>query len=398
MDLIEKIIRENCWKFDKGYPDSQEDINYLKTLIEQEIETEEVDSIVPGDKSGEQQEKVVDVIKDYTSEDIIALFKSLELDQEQLNKLFNRVNNFKSYRPIRQEVDKAGWNEKIRKKFAKEIQDLIEDLSPEDKQKFIDYLNSDKIDFLDVVPEDGVGKLADTLASTGVPLDIVSKIISHTSQDEGKRGVGMGEVGMSLLFKNVGSSTSGKGDLSIDGEEFEIKGEGATLGEKPAGFPIDMDKLEPFGLTRNAKGYQVGDKTITRNNQFAFALAEAYKQTEDKKGFKEAVRDSLTNDVGLGIGVNALFNDIDFTDPSSIQTNIALMNFVRYADKEGFNHFLAHDFGSKGPNTGEYIYVKGSPEDMAKQLKQAGAKFEKLAYNNLRPRIGFGSTKIQEDV
>ena len=66
----------------------------------------------------------------------------------------------------------------------------------------------------------------------------------------------MGEVGMSLLFKNVGSSTSGKGDLSIDGEEFEIKGEGATLGEKPAGFPIDMDKLEPFGLTRNAKGYQ----------------------------------------------------------------------------------------------------------------------------------------------
>ena len=149
MDTYEKIIRDNCWKFDKGYPDSQEDINYLKTLIEQEIETVDVNSIVPGDTSGEEQEKVVDVIKDYTSEDIIALFKSLELDQAQLNKLFNRVNNFSSYRPIRQEVNKAGWNEKIRKKFAKEIQDLIEDLSPEDKQKFIKYLNSDKIDFLD---------------------------------------------------------------------------------------------------------------------------------------------------------------------------------------------------------------------------------------------------------
>ena len=36
MDIVEKIIRENCWKFDKGYPDSQEDINYLKTLIEQQ--------------------------------------------------------------------------------------------------------------------------------------------------------------------------------------------------------------------------------------------------------------------------------------------------------------------------------------------------------------------------
>ena len=165
MDIFEKIIRENCWKFDKGYPDSQEDINYLKTLIEQEVENEEVDSIVPGDKSGEQQEKVVDVIKNYTSEDIIALFQSLELDQEQLNKLFNRVNNFKSYRPIRQEVNKAGWNEKIRKKFAKEIQDLIEDLSVEDKQKFIKYLNSNKIDFLDVVPDNGVGKLPNTIKS-----------------------------------------------------------------------------------------------------------------------------------------------------------------------------------------------------------------------------------------
>ena len=122
MDTYEKIIRDNCWKFDKGYPDSQEDINYLKTLIEQEIETVDVNSIVPGDTSGEEQEKVVDVIKDYTSEDIIALFKSLELDQAQLNKLFNRVNNFSSYRPIRQEVNKAGWNEKIRKKFAKVIQ------------------------------------------------------------------------------------------------------------------------------------------------------------------------------------------------------------------------------------------------------------------------------------
>ena len=33
MDVFDKIIRENCWKFNKGYPDSQEDINYLKLKI-----------------------------------------------------------------------------------------------------------------------------------------------------------------------------------------------------------------------------------------------------------------------------------------------------------------------------------------------------------------------------
>ena len=68
-----------------------------------------------------------------------------------------------------------------------------------------------------------------------------------------------------------------------------------------------------------------------------------------------------------------------FQDPSSIQTNVALMNFIRYASKEGFSHFLTHDFGAKGPNTGQYIYVKGSPEAMAQQLKQSGVKFEKLS-------------------
>jgi len=402
MDPIEKIIRENCWKFDKGYPDSQEDINYLKTLIEQEIETEEVDSIVPGDESGEQQEKVVDVIKNYKSEDIIALFQSLELDQEQLNKLFNRVNNFKSYRPIRQEVDKAGWNEKIRKKFAKEIQDLIEDLSIEDKQKFINYLNSDKIDFLDVVPEDGVGKLANTLASTGVPLDVVSKIITHTSQDEGKRGVGMGEVGLTLLFGDVNAS-GGKGDLAIDGKEFEIKGNGATLGEKPFNLISAFnDKLGKYGI--NVKGgsgkggIMLNDKPYTMG-ELSQVLVDAYNATEDKEGFKAAFKDILVNDNKLGSKeVDARFNNIDFTKPESFNTEIGLMNFIRYAKKEGFTHFLTHDYGtSRGsPNNGNYIYVSGDAENMAKKLKAGGVKFQTITPNALRPRMGFNTTYKEE--
>ena len=42
----------------------------------------------------------------------------------------------------------------------------------------------------------------------------------------------MGELALSLLFKNVGAAI-GKGDLALDGKEFEIKGEGATLGARP---------------------------------------------------------------------------------------------------------------------------------------------------------------------
>ena len=403
MDQIEKIIRENCWRFDKGYPDSQEDIDYLKTLIEQEIETEEVDSIVPGVKSGEQQEKVVDVIKDYTSEDIIALFKSLELDQEQLNKLFNRVNNFQSYRPIRQEVDKAGWNEKIRKKFAKEIQDLIEDLSVEDKQKFIKYLNSDKIDFLDAVPDNGVGKLPNTLAATGVPLDVVKKIISHTSQDEGKRGVGMGEVGLTLLFGDIKAS-EGKGDLAIDGKEFEIKGSPATLGDKPyVLISAFNDKLGKYGINvrggRGKGGIMLNDKPYEMG-QLNQVLVDAYNATEDKEGFKAAFKDILVNDNKLGsTAVDARFKNIDFTKPESFNTEIGLMNFIRYANAEGFTHFLSHDYGSKkgAPNQGNYIYVSGDANKMADKLKAGGVKFQTITPNLLRPRIGFGTTGFKEE-
>ena len=339
------------------------------------------------------------MIIDYTSEDIIALFKSLELDQAQLNKLFNRVNNFSSYRPIRQEVNKAGWNEKIRKKFAKEIQDLIEDLSPEDKQKFIKYLNSDKIDFLDVVPDNGVGKLATTLASTGVPLDIVSKIISHTSQDEGKRGVGMGEVGLTLLFRDVNAS-KGKGDLSIDDKEFEIKGQGARLGPAPFTLlPAFDEKLGKYGIEAKNSKLFFNDKSY-RLNQLSQVLVDAYNATEDKEGFKAAFKDILVNDNKLGsTAVDARFKNIDFTKPESFNTEIGLMNFIRYANAEGFSHFLTHDYGtsSSAPNQGNYIYVSGDANKMADKLKAGGVKFEVITPNVLRPRIGFGAKYLEED-
>jgi len=379
MDIFDKILKEYSWKFPKGYPDmnNPEEKEKLFSIVNNLIKEEE------------EKGKI-------TKNDLIKLIQDLDLDDNQISKLYNRTKNFTTYRPIKSTLDKKNYNPLILKKFSKEIQDLIEDIPKNKVDDFINYLNNPdkKINF----PTNLNGNLFKALAKTGVPNEVVDKIIYHTSQDEGKRGVGMGEVGMSLLFKNVGASTSGKGDLSIDGEEFEIKGEGATLGEKPAGFPFNVGRLEPYGIKRLPKGYMVGDEQIKQTNQFALALSKAYSQTKDKEEFKSAVKDSLTDDVKLGAGVAALFNDINFSDPSSIQTNIALMNFIRYAEKEGFNHFLAHDFGTKGPNTGEYIYVKGSPEEMAKQLKQAGVKFEKLAYNNLRPRIGFGSTKIQEDV
>ena len=151
-----------------------------------------------------------------------------------------------------------------------------------------------------------------------------------------------------------------------------------------------MKEWAPEQIEHNGKKYSM--------NSFSQLISDAYSLTKDKEEFKNVFKDILTNDNKLGNSVDLLFDKINFSSPESIQNNVSLMNFIRYSSKEGFKHFLTHDFGTNGPNTGEYIYVKGSPEEMAQQLKQAGAKFEKLSPNNLRPRNGFGSTKAEENV
>jgi hypothetical protein len=380
MDALERYLNRVAYKFDKGYPD----VNNPKNM---EMLMEMVNSLI---KEEEEKSKI-------TKNDLISLIQDLDLDDDQIAKLFNRTKNFTTYRPIKTTLDRKKYNPIILKKFSKEIQDLIEDIPKKEVDDFIDYLNNPdkKINF----PSDTKGNLFTALGETGVPDEVINKIIYHTSQDEGKRGVGMGEVGMSLLFKNVGASTSGKGDLSIDGEEFEIKGEGATLGDKPFNLSsIINNKLGPFGI--EVKGGTSGiefDGKKYKMKGFAQALSDAYKATDNKTEFKQVFGDILANDNKLGDSVNILLNDIDFTSPESIQTNVALMNFIRYANKEGFKHFLAHDFGASGPNSGEYIYVKGKPEKMAKQLKAAGAKFQTITPNLLRPRIGFGSSLVAEN-
>ena len=210
----------------------------------------------------------------------------------------------------------------------------------------------------------------------------------------------MGELGMALVFKNI-TDSRGKGDLALNGKEFEIKGNGATLGAKPEGFPVDMSKLEPFGIIRRGTKYEIGEGEnmviIPNKNKFPEALAATYIQTENKDAFKEALRKTLTDDVELGGGVDYLFDKINFDDANNIHQEIALMNLYRYIKKEKFTHFLAHDFGEMdGGNTGVYVYAEGTPESIVDALR-GEATFEKVSWNNCRPRIGFSHLYLEEN-
>tara|TARA_R100001591_G_scaffold14582_1_gene21066 strand:- start:1652 stop:2878 length:1227 start_codon:yes stop_codon:yes gene_type:complete len=405
MDQIEKIIRENCWKFDKGYPDSQEDIDYLKTLIEQQLmipfTPEEYANMIKKDTGVDiediDNEAELKIVFNKMSPD---LKKRLKLDTPEKFQIgINKVLNIRSSDPILSILTDKKYNPIILKQYTNEISGLVEDIPDKDREKFLQYISnpSQQINF----PKDKIGNLQSNLEKTGINKEIISRIIGHTTQDEGKKGVGMGELALSMLFKNISSATAG-GDLSIDNGKFEIKGSPATLGEKPEAFKIDRDKLAKLGIdlqdikgkTRSGKDkitttmFVDGEK-INFLNQFADIIPDLYSNSTDKKGFEDTLKDILSNDIKLGDeAVKARFDSIDFSDPNSIQKNIALMNFVRYANKTpGFDHFLIHDYGKGGSNEGEYIYVSGTPEDMAEELFNSEVEFEKIGPKNLRPRI-----------
>ena len=70
MDSIEKIIRENCWKFDKGYPDlnNPKDKEFLFSIIESHLKENEDESFLDfvkrteiGDLPSDQQKRIFDI-------------------------------------------------------------------------------------------------------------------------------------------------------------------------------------------------------------------------------------------------------------------------------------------------------------------------------------------------
>ena len=409
---LDELLLEWSYRSEKGYPslDNPSDVLILETILDKlNLPTQDIISqlkeqvtITTDDETQKTQttDDETDILKkvgSYKKDDLLNLIKNMELDDKQVTKLYHRISNFGSYRPILKSLRASNYKELVVKRYSSEIQNLIEDLSPEENIKFLDYLSNPEkqLEF----PTKAEGNLFALAPSDKIPTSVMSKIIAHTTQDEGKKGVGMGELGMALIFKNV-TDSRGKGDLALDGEEFEIKGDGATLGEKPAAFPVDLNKLSPFGLRKVGQKYEIGDgediEIVGNLNKFALALSLTYKQTKDKNGFKNALKETLTNDVQLGEAVDVLFNKINFDNPETIQQEIALMNLYRYVNKEQFKHFLAHDFGAKGANTGKYVYAGGSPENIVNGLR-GSARFEKLSWNNCRPRIGFKSTYLEED-
>ena len=455
---LDELLLEWSYRTNKGYPclDNPSDIAILKNLLERldlpaeaiidELEDEEEITVKRGDekdakidgleptpeqkdeeKEEEQLKKHIDQIScPYDKEAAEVHSKNPNLSYKEKIKKINRMCNFAAYKPIEAVLQDKGYLKLTKKgepaeleKFSNELQNIIEDANIKDREYFLEYLK-DKNKQIDFKPQPGKrGNLFNDAKKTGISNDIITKLVKHTTQDSGKKSVGMGELALSLLFKNVGAA-KGKGDLSLDGKEFEIKGEGATLGARPDTVNvINLENIANFvryeggeesGLyfktEKTQKGkpvknlYFKGEKWTL--NKFSEILADIYKETDKKQEFLEAFKQDLKNiDVVAknkhAQAVDEYFDEIQWEKGElEVQRGIALINAYRYMLVEGFERFLAHDFGSTGNDTGEYIYAEGTPLQIVNQLLEAGAKFEKIAPANLKPRIGFRASYRDE--
>ena len=131
----------------------------------------------------------------------------------------------------------------------------------------------------------------------------------------------------------------------------------------------------------------VDDKKF-RLNSLPEVLSSLYQKSNNKKQFVDDFKVMLTNGPKLPMdAINDRVDKIDWSDPDSIDKNVGLINFIRYANKEGFSHFLVHDMGGASTGNGNYVYVKGSPEEMADELFNSDAYFQRIGINLLTPRI-----------
>jgi len=395
---INDILLEWSYRLKKGYPTMEDgkftEPSELKVLHEilKENGIDEMPSFV------KSKTPISDntILEERVNKDaIIDLIKKLDTDamsDKAIQKLYNRIKAFTIFKPIRIALKAKGFavDEKtgkfdIPKQVSNTLQGFLEDLSPDSYNTFINYIQDPKQQ-ASFPAKVGWGEMGQDIPDQ-LDRSVLKAIAHYTGQDERKRGVGMGEILMALIFDNI--TKPGKGDLYLNGGEFEVKGAGAILGALGSVTPGDVDAmLEPVGITN------ANSKPIYKDTQFNKTRLASALQASAADGNGDEVKEvtiQLMSESGIAPNhANAaadLVSDWNNADSGDINRVFGLGNFLQYAEKEKFTRFIAIDYGSGGRGDGQYAYAQGSPEQMAKQLMDQKVGFQGASVSSLWPRI-----------
>ena len=452
---LDELLLEWSYRSEKGYPtlDNPSDISLLKQILEElELPTDIVENIQ--NTILEEEEENTDDIEDKKSIDVDCddvdeeelsnnLKKSFpNYSEEEIQDIVRNAINQQCKIPINKAIQSKDWvinkkgkiDNKQLDEYTEQILSLSKNLSQQDQKMWVNYLNNPKTHISFKPTIGSIGNLLDDLSQSKLPQQLLLNLMSHTGRDSGGKGVGAGEFGMSLIFSNIKASI-GAGDLSLDGEEFEIKGQNATLGKRPdevnalaldklAEFIDELDdnlmdddnvELKPVNVIDQEDDIKLqfskpkGARTNVliyknreyKHTEFAAIISDIYKRTPNKEEFKQAFKESIGEIEKAAKQMHAeaveqFWPQMKFDTSKDVQDSIALLNFYRYILKEGFTKFLAHDIGAGGKGVGNYVYAEGNPMEMTLMLMKAGATFQAIKPTNMKPRIGFGGSFKEE--
>jgi len=445
---INDILLEWSYRLKKGYPTMEDgkftDPSELKVLHEilKENGINEMPSFV------KSKTPVSDVIKhsvinevdkdSITAADVEKVFKdrlkavkalSVQLDDGSLDpeieddikgklyRLHQDLQAFTLYDPLKKTFKLTGFKEKIDKKgnvvynmpkkISLEIQEMLKALPSSVYSKFISYLDKKgKGEQEYFNPESHYGNFKKDLAETGMTDELVDILSKYTGQDEGVKGVGMAEIMMALLYQNI-RKPKGAGDLELDKVgELEVKGWSARLGASGGVNLITnqdfIKRLNEIGITVSGGKVQedaleegtrimYNDKSLTA----PFALAKA---AEDGN---EAEVEALVVDMMKATNLIPPSNiTCNWKDPLEVNRYWGLGNLIKYYNglKSKFVGFIACDAGKKdAPSNGDYIYAKGSINDIVDYLWSQECGFEVFNLSsNLLPRIEYKAAPQKE--
>ena len=350
MDPIEKIIRENCWRFDKGYPDSQEDINLLKSLVKSQLQEQEEDELA---QLKAQLIKTIQDANDLSDKEIRAYIKS--------------INNRGYKSDITQKLADKGYTADRFKFGNKALDKINKDVDEVDLSVYFDYLNNPK-NLKDIK---AAGKFHEEL---GLPKELIKSFVDiEPGADQSGSSIGKAELFLSLFFDDIsntadevdpetGEVKKAKGDNKWDGVgNLEVKGTGGRLGQQ-AGRGLDAvsifntlvkdllpeDRVDDF--ISEQKPYYTMSKSISSLYKLAKENGVKEKQVQDK------IIDALDKVYwNQGMANNYFKTEKDFTDLEEITKNLLKLNAESYSNVKGVDAILFIDT-KRGDN--KYIIVK----------------------------------------
>jgi len=350
MNITDKLYTEWAWRSKTGTPsmDNAEDRALLDTII------------------GEATDKN----KPVTPDDIISLISSISDDQEALQYLRRYIRNRPNQNSFFDYIKLQNIDDNTLQSgdAAQRVFNVLAD--NDDLENYMLYIKK-TVSFSDLgVRGNILSKFNGKLSGNSV------KSLINIGGQEGGRGVGKAEIGLSTLIGDVKMMKGEKGDLDWGGKYLEVKGSAARLGKRDHSFTGGaeiIDTLEALQLDTN------------RPDSFMPALFNISQDREDVD-YKKSVEqlNKLLNQVYDEEYVKRYITPENCTDSNRLRVALQKVYAASYAKREGVAHFIFVD-----TNTSFGDYLSLAPEQLMTYIGENPKKFSSpiSLKNGLAPQI-----------